>query len=107
MAPIAPEPSGGSRASELALRTLLARLWHHVGHRRRRQFVWLMGLILLSAFAEVVSLGAVMPFIGVLAVPDRVFEYTVVADLAQLLGVTAPDQLVLPLTVAFATAAVP
>jgi ABC-type multidrug transport system fused ATPase/permease subunit len=88
-----------------ALPNLLARLWHHLNRRRRRQFLLLMGLILISAFAEVISLGAVVPFLGILVAPDRVFSHPIVADVAQNWGITSADQLVLPLTVAFAAAA--
>jgi ATP-binding cassette, subfamily B, bacterial PglK len=87
------------------LPNLLARLWHHLTRRRRRQFGLLMGLMLVSAFAEVVSLGAVLPFLGILVAPDRVFSHPIVADIAQAWGITSADQLVLPLTVAFAAAA--
>lgn len=87
------------------LPSLLMRLWHHLTRRRQRQFVLLMGLMLVSAFAEVVSLGAVLPFLGILVVPDRVFSYPIVADAALGWGITSADQLVLPLTAAFATAA--
>jgi ATP-binding cassette subfamily B protein len=85
---------------------LLARLWHHLGQRHRRELILLMGLMLLSAFAEVVSLGAVLPFIAVLAAPDMVLQYALVADLADYWGITSPDQLVLPLTVIFCLAAI-
>ena len=84
---------------------MLVRLWCHLTHRRQLQFGLLMGLMLVSAFAEVVSLGAVLPFLGVLVAPDRVFSHPIVADVAQTWGMTSADQLVLPLTVAFATAA--
>ena len=88
-----------------ALRILLGRLWHHLGARRRGHFVWLLLLMLLSAFTEVISLGAVLPFIGILAVPDRVFEHPLVVTLSQEWGIASADELVLPLTVAFALAA--
>ena len=88
-----------------SLQNLLVRLWHHLSRRRQRQFVLLLGLMLVSALAEVVSLGAVLPFLGILTVPDRVFNHPIVADVAQVLGITSADQLVLPLTVAFAAAA--
>lgn len=81
------------------------RLWHHLSRRRKRQLVLLMGLMLVSAFAEVVSLGAVLPFLGILTAPDRVFNHPVVADAAQTWGIASADQLVLPLTAAFAAAA--
>jgi ATP-binding cassette subfamily B protein len=84
---------------------LLVRLWHHFSRRRRHQFGLLVGLMLISAFAEVVSLGAVLPFLGILVAPDRLFTHPIVANVAQAWGITSADQLVLPLTVAFATAA--
>jgi len=61
--------------------------------------------MLVSAFAEIVSLGAVLPFLGVLTAPERVFSYPVVAEMAQVWGITSADQLVLPITVGFALAA--
>jgi ATP-binding cassette subfamily B protein len=61
--------------------------------------------MLVSALAEVVSLGAVLPFLGILVAPDRLFSRTIVADLSRVWGITSADQLVLPLTAAFATAA--
>jgi len=88
-----------------SLRFLLARLWYHLARSRRRQLMLLLGLMLISAFAEVISLGAVLPFIAVLSAPDKVFSYEIVADLAQSWNITSPDQLVLPLTAGFALAA--
>jgi len=61
--------------------------------------------MLLSALMEVVSLGAVMPFIGALTMPEKVFNYPMVASMARTLGIATADQLVLPLTLAFAIAA--
>ena len=87
------------------LTNLMIRLWLHLSRRRRRQYGLLMGLMLVSAFAEVVSLGAVLPFLGILTAPDLVFNHPIVADMALGWGFTSADQLVLPLTVAFAGAA--
>ncbi len=88
-----------------ALPNLLIRLWLHLSRRRQRQFWLLMGLMLVSAFAEVISLGAVLPFLGILVAPERVFSHPIVADMAQAWSITSADQLVLPLTVAFAAVA--
>lgn len=91
--------------SPTSLPNLLILLWHHLSRRRKRQFGLLMGLVLFSAFAEVITLGAVLPFLGILIVPERVFNYPIVTDLAHALGITSADQLVLPLTVTFITLA--
>lgn len=87
------------------LANLLLRLWRHVSRRRQRQFALLMGLILLGAFADVVSLGAVLPFLGTLVAPDKVFKYPMVADFARTWGIANADHLLLPLTIVFAAAA--
>jgi ATP-binding cassette subfamily B protein len=87
------------------LPNLLVRLWHHLSQRRRRQFGLLMGLMLVSAFAEVVSLGSVLPFLGILVAPDNVFSHPIVGGVVQAWGITSADQLVLPLTIAFSAAA--
>ncbi|MDA8130453.1 MAG: ABC transporter ATP-binding protein [Elusimicrobia bacterium] len=81
---------------------LLARLWRLLPARRRRQFLLLLGLMLVSAFAEVVSLGAILPFLAVITTPGKVFSYKLVASAAAACGITEAGQLVLPLTVAFA-----
>lgn len=87
-----------------SLPNLLVCLWHRLSRRRRRQFVMLLGLTLVSAFADIVSLGAVLPFIGILSAPDRVLSRPVVAKMVQAWGITSADQLVLPLTVGFVAA---
>ena len=85
---------------------LLLRLWRHLGRRRQRQFVLLLPLMFLSAFTEMLSLGAVLPFLGVLANPDQLFENPLVARFATSIGVSSADQLVLPLTMVFAASSV-
>lgn len=87
------------KKSETSFYQLLKRLWHHL--TRRRQLVLLMGLMLVSALIEVISLSTVLPFLGILTAPDRVFNHTIVKDLALSCGISFADQLVLPLTVAF------
>jgi len=88
-----------------SIANLLGRLWRHLSGRRRRQFVLLTFLILFGSFAEVVSLGAVLPFIGILISPDRAFKVPIVANFAHSLGITSPHELLLPLTVTFVAAA--
>jgi ABC-type multidrug transport system fused ATPase/permease subunit len=88
------------------LRVLMAKLWQHIGSRRRRQSLLLFLLMLVSAFADVVSLGAVLPFLGILTSPDAVFGNPLLSGFIKRVGITSPDQLVLPLTLAFVAAAI-
>lgn len=85
--------------------TLLISLWGRLTKARQRQMLLLLTLMLGSAFSEVISLGAVLPFIGVLTVPDKVFNHTQLRGLIETLGITSPDELVAPLAIAFALTA--
>jgi ABC-type bacteriocin/lantibiotic exporter with double-glycine peptidase domain len=84
---------------------LLSELFRHINQRRRRQIALLLGLTVLSSFAEVVSLGAVLPFIGILTDPDRVFASPAMAEVAKIIGINNGNDLVLPLAIGFASAA--
>ena len=84
---------------------LLGRLWHHISPRRRGQFGLLLVLMISASFAEVLSIGAVLPFLAVLTEPSRVFAHPAAQPFIQALGLTEPKQLLLPLTTAFGLAA--
>ena len=89
----------------VSIPTLLKRLWRHLSKRRQGHFGVIMLFTVVSALAEVVSLGSVLPFLAIVIAPDRVFQYPYVADMAQAWGITVADQLILPLTIVFASAA--
>ncbi len=84
---------------------LLVRLWHHISVRRRRQFALLLMLILFASFAEILSIGAVLPFLAVLTAPERIFGHSSAQFIIHALGLTEPKQILLPLTIAFGAAA--
>jgi ATP-binding cassette subfamily B protein len=85
--------------------SLLKRLWGHLGKRRKVQFSVLMVLMIFTSFAEVFSLGMLLPFLGVLTAPEQEFRNDIVRSVARLLRVTNPQGLLLPFTVAFVVAA--
>jgi len=87
------------------LLTLLTQLFRHISRRRRQQFLWLFALTMASSIAEVVSLGAVVPFIGILTQPERVLGYPGMPAVTRAMGITSAASLVLPLTLTFAAVA--
>jgi ATP-binding cassette, subfamily B, bacterial PglK len=91
--------------SAVTYTALILRLWHHLGPRRRRQFVLIVMLMFVAAMAEVVSLGAVLPFVGILAAPDIVWKYHNFVRLANSIGIVSAEEMVLPLTIIFVSTA--
>lgn len=84
---------------------LLGRLWHYISPPRRGQFGLLLVLMILASFAEIFSIGAVLPFLAVLTAPSRIFEHPIAQPFIQILGLTSAEQLLLPLTITFGLAA--
>jgi ABC-type multidrug transport system fused ATPase/permease subunit len=80
---------------------LLKRLWHHLNRRRRFQFCLLLVLMILSTFAEVLSIGAILPFLAVLTSPTRAFSHPYAEPIIQLMGIDTTEQLLLLLTISF------
>ena len=82
----------------------LGRLFFHINPLRRRQFLLLFVLMILASFAEILSIGAVLPFLAVLTAPQQFFENSFVQPFIEVLGIKSADQLLLPVTVAFGLA---
>lgn len=84
---------------------MFAQLWKNISKLRRKQLAILACIMLLASLAEVVSIGALLPFLGVLMAPERLFSDDRLQPMIELLGVTEGNDLLLPLTVIFVFAA--
>lgn len=81
------------------------RLFAQMSARRRRQAVRIWLFMLVGAFAEMVSIGALLPFLSLLAAPERVQRYPLFVDLTGLLGLPQ-DRLLPAATLLFITTAI-
>jgi len=88
-----------------SLRQLLLKLWDKLGRRRRGQLGLLLLVMLASSVAEVLSLASVLPFLAVLANPEDMWTQPLVHQLAPRLGIAGARDLLLPITIVFAIAA--
>ena len=62
--------------------------------------------MLVSVFAEVITIGAVIPFLGILTSPEQLFKLSWIKPLIHMLEAEAAGELLLPLTLAFILIAV-
>lgn len=63
-------------------------------------------LMLVSVFAEVITIGAVIPFLGILTSPEQLFKLSWIKPLIHILEAETAGELLLPLTLAFILIAV-
>lgn len=82
------------------------RLWRHLSPRRHLQMFLLLGLSLCASMAEVLAIGAILPFIAVLISPEQVFESPHAAPVIRVFGFQDPTDLIVPLCVSFGVAAI-
>jgi ATP-binding cassette subfamily B protein len=84
----------------------LMTLWCYFSKRRKKQFWMLLILMILASFVDVISISAVLPFLGALTSPEQVYQHSLAQPFVQMLGISNSSQLLLPLTVLFIAAAI-
>ena len=94
------------KSSNINMFRNIKKLWQLLPSKRRRQFALVFLLMLLSAIAEVISLGSLLPFLAVLTAPEKVFSYPLIEHLAGHLNVDNSMQLVFLFTTFFILSAV-
>lgn len=92
--------------SELNIFKLLKRLWGNFEVYRRKQFLLLLVLMLIASFAEILSIGAVLPFLGALSSPEKVFEQPVIQPIILFFNIKSPQEIILPMTLIFCFAVI-
>lgn len=94
-----------SPISEPGLRRLLVELLGYLSRRRRVQLGVALLLMIASSAAEVLSLATVLPFLAVLTNPAILWGHPLTKQWAVRLGIASAPELLLPVTLAFALAA--
>ena len=63
----------------------LINLWGHISRRRKKQFFLLTLLIIAASLAEIISIGAVIPFLATLTEPQRIYSLAIAQPIIQIL----------------------
>ncbi len=92
-------------AGALTIHKSLSQFCGHIPQRRRLQLILLLVLMLFAALAEVATLGAVLPFLALIADPDRLKNYGLFRDVLGFLGWNDVNSVQLAVTMLFAVVA--
>jgi len=96
----------GLRPGSDKIARVLGGLWRQMSPQRRRQLFAVLAMTVLGAIAEVVTLGALLPFLALIANPDALSHYPGVARGLAAVGLARPGNNLLALTIFFSAAAV-
>jgi ATP-binding cassette, subfamily B, bacterial PglK len=85
----------------ISLMQLLLNFWKKIGGNYRFKFCLLFLLALVSSIAEVVSIGLIVPFLGILVSPDDILNNNVIYSLANYFQISKAKDLLTPITLIF------
>ncbi|MDA8798628.1 ATP-binding cassette domain-containing protein [Gammaproteobacteria bacterium] len=80
---------------------VIKRIFSSLSSRRKLHCILLLFFMLLSAFAEVISIGAVIPFIGVITNPDEIQNIAFISSILNFFSIETDEELLLFFTLTF------
>lgn len=80
---------------------LVRRLGSHLKKRRKKQFLLVLFLMFIASFAEILSVSAVIPFLGVITNPEDLMKNESLQPILGYFNIISSGQLVLPVTIIF------
>src|SRR5689334_10984578 len=76
-------------------------LYGMLSPRRRRQFYFVVALMIAGAFAELATIGAVLPFLSLLAAPERIEHVPALAAAFRAVGAATHAERLMAATALF------
>lgn len=89
----------------LGAKNILQRLWLQIAPRRRLQILLILVLTIITSVTEIISLGAVAPFLIVLSSPGGLQSYPLIAETVIYLKLDDSNQVAIFFAILFAVAA--
>ena len=84
-----------------AIYALVRKLWASIRARRQRQARFLFILMVVTSFAEMFGIGALVPFLGVILNPEALYKSDVFEPIVRFMNINSPEDLLLPVTIGF------
>jgi ABC-type multidrug transport system fused ATPase/permease subunit len=79
----------------------LKKLWAYLSPSRKQQFIVLLLIMLFVSLSEILSISAVIPFLGALSSPEFLYSNTTLKPLFNFFNIYNPKDLLFPLTILF------
>jgi ABC-type multidrug transport system fused ATPase/permease subunit len=80
------------------------KLFNKLSKRRKLQLFGLLILMFIASIAEIISISAILPFLGILTNPQVVFNNNYSKPFLELFKINNPNELLFPVTIFFVTA---
>ena len=71
----------------------ITKLWHFFPTKRKSQVIALIFFMIFSSFFEMISIGAILPFLGVIASPETILVNPYVNPISNFLNINSRDEI--------------
>lgn len=78
----------------------------YVESKDKRRILYVILLSCVSAIAEIISIGAVIPFIAIIASPEKILDFEFLTPLINFFQITSPKDLIVPISIGFVIAVI-
>jgi ATP-binding cassette subfamily B protein len=82
----------------------IGKIWNYILPKRKLQFKLLVILMIITSFSEILSIGAVLPFLSVLTNPQKIFEIKSLQPILKFFKIYSTQNLIYFLTIFFCSA---
>jgi ATP-binding cassette subfamily B protein len=79
----------------------LKQLWVQIRKEKKVKLFFVFILIIFCSFAEVISIGSIIPFLGALSSPETVYNNALAKPILNFIGIYNPDEILIPFTILF------
>lgn len=83
----------------------IKKIWKYLSARRRKQIWAILFLMIVASLVEVVSMGAVIPFLTILTAPERIHDVAIINQVLDWFNLTLVTDQLLLLTIFFSVSA--
>ncbi len=91
-----------SRKNSIKTRFLILNIWKYLSKKRQKTILYSLILMILSGFAELITISSVIPFLTVLINPNKLLNHPISIYLSKILNVSERESLFLPIIIFFA-----
>ena len=92
--------------SQQTLIYLINQIWKSLTKRRKVHFLLVLILTIFTSFSELLSIGALIPFLTALTDPNLIFSRASLKPIFLFLDINSPEEILLPLAISFGLAAI-
>ena len=81
--------------------TLIYRVWCQIDRTNKFNLIVLFGLAFLTSFSEIISIGALLPFLGAISDPQKILDEPLLQQIFKVLNIATQFEVLLAITVIF------